>query len=125
MNFCRDHGSGRFDLLALTARMIAVLLMTSAASAATIANRGDNEVKLTITQGSSHQDAVLPVGKVIGGVCQKSCIVRLNDNVNDEYELDGSESVSVEGGFLYYDSSEKGLAPPAGSASKEGEGKIR
>jgi len=99
--------------------------MTSAASAATIANRGDNEVKLTITQGSSHQDAVLPVGKVIGGVCQKSCIVRLNDNVNDEYELDGSESVSVEGGFLYYDSSEKGLAPPAGSASKEGEGKIR
>lgn len=96
--------------------------MTSAASAATITNRGDKEVKLTITQGSSPQDVVLPPGKVIGGVCQKSCIVRLNDNANDEYELEGSESVSVEEGFLYYDSSEKGLAPPAGSASKEGEG---
>jgi hypothetical protein len=125
MNFCRDRRSGRFDLLALTASAIAVLLMTSAASAATIANRGDNEVKLTITQGSSHQDEVLPLGKVIDGVCQKSCIIRLNDSVNAEYELEGSESVSVEEGFLYYDSPEKGLAPPAGSASKEGEGKIR
>jgi hypothetical protein len=60
---------------------------------------------------------------VIGGVCQKSCIIRLNDNVNDEYELDGSESVSVEAGFLYYDSSANGGAPPVGSTSGEREGK--
>ncbi|SFV28645.1 hypothetical protein [Hyphomicrobium facile] len=125
MNFCRDRRSGRFDLLALTASAIAVLLMTSAASAATITNRGDKEVKLTITQGSSRQDEILPIGKVIDGVCQKSCIIRLNDSVNAEYELEGSESVSVEEGFLYYDSPEKGLAPPAGSASKAGERKIR
>ena len=82
---------------------IAALLMTSAASAATITNRGDTEVKLTITEGSSRQDEVLPSGKVVDGVCQKGCIIRLNDNANDEYELEGSESVSVEGGFLYYD----------------------
>ena len=120
MTFCRDRRSGRFDLLALTARAIAVLLMTSAASAATITNRGDNEVKLTITEGSSHQDEVLPIGKVIDGVCQKSCIIRLNDNANDEYELESSESVSVEGGLLYYDSPGKGVAPTIGSASEEG-----
>ena len=91
--------------------------MTSAASAATITNRGDKEVKLTITEGSSRQDEVLPSGKVVDGVCQKGCIIRLNDNANDEYELEGSESVSVEGGFLYYDSPENEGAPPAGSAS--------
>jgi hypothetical protein len=101
----------------MAAGAIAVLLMTSAVSAATITNRGDEEVKLTITEDSSPQDAVLPVGKVIGGVCQKSCIIRLNDNANNEYELDGSESVSVEGGFLYYDSPANGVAPPVGSAS--------
>jgi hypothetical protein len=78
--------------------------MTSAASAATIANRSDKEIKLTITEGPSRQDNVLPVGKVVDGVCQQGCIIRLNDNANDEYELEGSESVSVEGGFLYYDS---------------------
>ena len=119
MTFCRDRRSGRFDLQVMAAGAIAVLLMTSAASAATIANRGDKEVKLTITEDTSVKDEVLPVGKVIGGVCQKSCIIRLNDNANDEYELDGSESVSVEGGFLYYDSPANGVAPPVGSASEE------
>jgi hypothetical protein len=97
--------------------------MTSAASAATITNRGDNEVKLSITEGSSRQDEVLPNGKVVDGVCQKGCIIRLNDELNAEYELDGSESVSVEGGFLYYDSPEKEVAPPAGSASGNGDRK--
>ena len=94
--------------------------MTSAASAATIANRGDANIKLTITEGSSRQDEVLPIGKVIDGVCQKGCIIRLNDHSNDEYELEGSESVSVEGGFLYYDFLENEVAPPAGSASGNG-----
>ncbi|WP_414462143.1 hypothetical protein [Hyphomicrobium sp. DY-1] len=123
MTFCRDRRSGRFDLLVIAAGAIAVLLMTSAAPAATIANRGDREVKLTITEDTSIKDEVLPVGKVVGGVCQKSCIIRLNDNANDEYELDGSESVSVEGGLLYYDSPAHGGAPPVGSASDERQGK--
>ncbi len=123
MTFCRDRRSGRFDFPVIAASTIAVLLMTSAVSAATIANRGDKEVKLTITEDSSVQDEVLPIGKVIGGVCQKSCIVRLNDNANDEYELDGSESVSVEEGLLYYDSPADGAAPPVGSGSGKREEK--
>jgi hypothetical protein len=97
--------------------------MTSAASAATITNRSDKEIKLTITEGSSRQDEVLPTGKVIDGVCQKGCIIRLNDNAKDEYELEGSESVSVEGGFLYYDSHESEVAPSGGSASVDGDQK--
>ena len=117
MPFCRDRRSGRTDLPAHTVRAIAALLMTSAASAATITNRSDKEVKLTITEGSSRQDEVLPTGKVIDGVCRKGCIIRLNDNSKDEYELQGSESVSVEGGFLYYDSSKIEVAPTGGSDS--------
>jgi hypothetical protein len=95
--------------------------MTSAASAATITNRSDKEIKLTITEGSSRQDEVLPTGKVIDRVCQKGCIIRLNDNAKDEYELEGSESVSVEGGFLYYDSLKSEVAPSGGSASGDGD----
>jgi len=90
--------------------------MTSAASAATITNRGDRQVKLTITEGSFRQDEVLPTGKVIDGVCQKGCIIRLNDKSDSEYELEGSESVSVEGEALYYDSPENQVAPRNGSA---------
>ncbi len=122
MTFYRDRRSGRFGLQVITASAIAVLLTTSAVSAATIANRGDREVKLTITEGSSRQDEVLPIGKVIDGVCQKSCIIRLNDNANDEYELNGSESVLVEQGLLYFDSRDRGGAPLVGSASDGREG---
>ncbi len=99
----------------LTVGTIVALLMTSAASAATITNRGDIEVKLTFTEGASRQVSVLPPGKVIEGVCQKGCIIRLNDSSNDEYELTGSEALSVEDGFLYYESALE-VAPGNGGA---------
>lgn len=99
---------------------IVALLMTSAANAATITNRSDKEVKLTVTENQSRQDHLLQPGKVIEGVCQKGCIIRLNDGKNDEYELDGSETLSVEEGFLYYESTGSGVAPVRGGASSGG-----
>ena len=90
--------------------------MTSAAVAATVTNRDDKEVKLLVIEGDERQEHVLSAGKVLDGVCQKGCIIRLNDSESDEYELEGSESVSVEEGFLYYDSPESDGAPPDGSA---------
>ena len=98
------------------AGMIAALLMTSAATAVTVTNRDDRDVKVTIVEGDARQDKVLAAGKVIEGVCQKGCIVRLNDSENDEYELEGSEAVSVEEGFLYFDTPLQDGAPQAGSA---------
>lgn len=120
MAFCRDRRSGRIDLQAFTVCAIATLLTTSVAAAATISNPGDKEIKLTITEDSSRKDEVLPAGKVIDGVCQKGCIIRLNDSSKDEYELEGSESVSVEEGFLYYDSPDSRAAPRPGSGSDNG-----
>ena len=105
---------------ALAASMIAALLMTSAAHAVTVTNRGDKEMKVSIIEGATKQDHILSAGKVIEGVCQKGCIIRLNDSENDEYELEGSEVVSVEEGFLYYDGPLAGSAPPDGSAPATG-----
>lgn len=121
MTFCRDRRSGRIEFPTHTVCAIAALLMTSAANAATITNRSDKDVKITITEGPSRQDEFLPSGKMIDGVCRKGCIIRLNDNSKDEYELHGSESVSVEGGFLYYDSSKVEVAPTGGSDTTNGE----
>lgn len=106
--------------MALAASTIAALLMTSAASAVTITNRGDKEMKVSIIEGASKQDTILAAGKVLDGVCQKGCIIRLNDSENDEYELEGSEVVSVEEGFLYYDGPAAQSAPPNGSAPTPG-----
>ena len=102
---------------------IAALLMTSAAHAVTVTNRGDKDVKLTVIEGEAKQDQVLPPGKVLEGVCQKGCIIRLNDSENDEYELEGAETVSVEEGFLYYDSPVGEGAPQGGSAPAPGDQK--
>ena len=94
--------------------------MTSAASAVTITNRDDKEAKISVIEGSGKQDMVLPPSKVLEGVCQKGCIIRLNDSENDEYELSGSEIVSVEEGFLYFDGSTAESAPRGGSAPPSG-----
>ena len=102
---------------------IAALLTTSAAYAVTVTNRGDKDVKLTVIEGEAKQDQSLPPGKVLEGVCQKGCIIRLTDSENDEYELEGSEAVSVEEGFLYYDSPVGDGAPQDGSAPPPGDGK--
>ena len=99
---------------ALATHTIAALLMTSTASAVTITNRGDKETKVSVIEGSASQDLVLATGKVLEGVCQKGCIIRLNDSENDEYELQGSEIVSVDEGFLYYDGPDAGGALPEG-----------
>ncbi len=96
---------------------IAALLMTSAASAVTITNRDGTDIKLVVIEGSAKQNVVLQAGKAVEGVCQKGCIIRLNDSENEEYELDGSETVAVEEGFLYYDGSPLERALPAGSAA--------
>ncbi len=49
------------------------------------------------------------------GVCDKGCVIRLNDSEKDEYELKGSEAVSIEDGSLYYD------GPPASAVPKVGD----
>ncbi len=99
------------------AGMIAALLMTSAAFAATVTNRDEKDVKIILIEGDARQEKLLSPGKVIDGVCQKGCIVRLNDSENDEYELSGSDAVSVEEGFLYYDNPVGEGAPQDGSAA--------
>lgn len=99
----------------LSVSAIAALLLTSAAQAATIANRDNKDVKVRIVVGNARQDIILQPGKVVEGVCQKGCILRLDDNENDEYELDGSRSVSIEEGFLYDDGVVAGGAPSDGA----------
>ena len=48
-----------------------------------------------------------PLGS-LDGVCLKGCVIRLSDSENDEYELEGSEVVSIEDGYLYYDGPDGG-----------------
>ena len=101
---------------------IAALLWTSDAGAASLTNRDDKDHKVTIMEGEARQEHVLKPSAALQGICQKGCVIRLDDSESDEYELDGTEVVSIEDSYLYYDGpdqpAEQGkgdaTAPPAG-----------
>jgi hypothetical protein len=104
----------------------ALLTNSIAADAASITNRDDQEQKLTIIEGEAMTEHTLKPGQVLDNVCMKGCIIRLNGNEDDEYEVEGTDVVSMEEGFLYYDGPDEpqqpsgpstpippgGLAPP-------------
>jgi len=96
---------------------MAVFLWTSDTDAATLTNRDDKDYKVTITEGEAKQERVLKPAASLEGICQKGCIIRLNDSENDEYELDGTEVVSIEDGNLYYDGPDQPAGEGQGDAS--------
>lgn len=105
---CKRHSS----FLAVS---FALFTMIGHADAITVTNRDDKDHKLTIIEGEAKADHALKANAALENVCMKGCVVRLNDSENDEYELEGSEVVSIEDGYLYYDGPETPAepAPPA------------
>ncbi|WP_072389715.1 hypothetical protein [Hyphomicrobium sp. CS1GBMeth3] len=98
--------------------LIAVLLSPSAVSAASITNRDARDHKVTVIEGSSRKDHVLKPNAVLDGICEQRCLIRLGDNQDDPYELEGSDVTSIEEGQLYDDGSGVPLEPGSGSPSQ-------
>ena len=98
---------GGVGSLAATVALAAGLAFAagSAAAAVSVTNRDDKDHKLTVIEndGAQKADHTLKPNQVLEGVCAKGCIIRLNDSDEDEYELEGTEVVSIEEGYLYYD----------------------
>ena len=112
-----NRGQG---LLAVTGLTLALALICTGASASvSITNRDDKEHKLTIVEddGKTKTDHALKAGALLEGVCKAGCVVRLNDSEEDEYELEGTEIVSIEEGFLYYDGPDAPAEAPAAPAA--------
>lgn len=104
------------DMRALAA---CCLLMTtfvvagSAAHAAALTNRDDSTVEVEVMFDSSRRLHELAPNKSLAGFCGDGCIVRLNGSADNDYELEGTERVSIEGGLLYYDGEEIKPKDPA------------
>ena len=91
----------------------------SVAQAASITNRDDIDRTVTVIEGSTQKDHVLKPNAALEGICPKGCLIRLNDNVDDEpYELEGSDSISIDGGELWQ---EKVGEPDASSSGADGQ----
>ncbi len=106
-----------FKLLLVPAMLLGLGPLSAAAAGISVTNRDDKDHKLTVIEddGAKKTDHALKPTQVLEGICAKGCVIRLNDNEEDEYELEGTEVVSIEEGYLYYDND-----PPADGPSKPG-----
>ena len=109
-------------IAALVVSLAAAAFGAEAAAAVSLTNRDDRAHKITIVEGESSQHHTLAPAAVLEGICQKGCVIRLNDNADDEYELEGDEIVSIEEGYLYYDGPDTPAEPQQGEAG-DGAGK--
>ena len=107
----------RFLKLGMISLTFATVCVASA-SAISVTNRDDKEHKLTIIEGDAKVDQVLKPSGSIEGVCLKGCVIRLSDSENDEYELEGTEVVSIEDGYLYYDGPDQGAEVVPGAKAQ-------
>jgi hypothetical protein len=110
------RGLGLFTVAATAATVVASLA-SGEAHAVSVTNRDDKEQKIQIVEGDVKKDHTLKPAAVLDGVCLKGCVIRLNENDNDEYELDGTEVVTIEDGYLYYDGPDAPPAPAPGAAA--------
>ena len=72
----------------------------SSASAITLTNRDMADQKLIIIEGDKQNERVIKAGEKLE-LCEKSCVIRLPDG--EDYEFDGTEIVSLEEGLLFLD----------------------
>jgi hypothetical protein len=97
---------------------IVALLWVPSACASSITNRDAKDYKVTVITEEATKDHVLVPSAALKGICQKGCVIRLNDSDNDEYELKGSDVVSIEDGYLYYDGPPASAVPKADDAGQ-------
>ncbi len=51
----------------------------------------------------SAREYQLKPGTTLRDICKFGCIIRIDDDVNKDFILDGTEQVSIENGLLYFD----------------------
>jgi hypothetical protein len=93
---------------------VAGLALANPAQAAKISNHDETEHKLSIAQGDEIAVKTIKPQQSLDSLCLKACVVRIDDNDEDEYELDADDIVAIEDGVMYYDGPDKpeASAPP-------------
>lgn len=68
--------------------------------AITLTNRDTADQKLIIIEGDKQSERLIKANETLQ-LCEKSCIIRLPDG--EDYDFDGAEIVSLEDGLLFLD----------------------
>ena len=107
--------------MVVTVSLSVALIWSPIAYASSIKNRDGKDYKVSVVEGNATNAHVLRASASLEGVCPKGCVIRLNDSEKDEYELKGSDVVSIEDGYLYHDGPPASAVPKAGDADQPSE----
>jgi hypothetical protein len=69
----------------------------------TLTNRDASDQTLIVIEGDKQHERTIKAGEKLE-LCEKSCVIRLPDG--EDYEFDGTEAVSLEEGLLFLDNPE-------------------
>jgi hypothetical protein len=112
------RGAAVMSVPVVAAAAMAALVSVPTASASSITNRDGKDHKVTVIEGKAAKDQVLKPSAALEGICRTGCVIRLNDSETDEYELRGSDVVSIEGGYLSSDGPPASAGPMADEADQ-------
>lgn len=87
----------------LAASGMLTVCIAPSVQAVTLTNRDVKPHSIEVMVKSSRRRHELPAGKSLAKFCEEGCIIRLNDSADNDYQLEGTERVSIEGGLVYYD----------------------
>lgn len=88
------------------------LFAATGAEALTLKNTDSDPQTVTITEAGKAKELKMSPGEV-SNLCPKGCALKLDNG--EEYEFEGTESVSIEDGVIYLDEGdggEDGSEPP-------------
>lgn len=111
-------GRARLAAAVLIAALAVFAQGIALGEAATITNRDVREYRLSIEVETVTDDRILKPNEALKDVCPKRCVVRLDNGSNDQYELESSDVVSIEDGFVYYDGAEINVPQAAPGVEK-------
>ncbi|MBU2532054.1 MAG: hypothetical protein KKB37_04905 [Alphaproteobacteria bacterium] len=100
---------------AAAAVFVGTMIVGQPVGAVTLTNQDTKTYHVTVILDGEHQDHELSPGKSMSGFCEDGCVIRLNGSPENDYALEGSERVSIEGGLVYYDGEEPQKKPGAES----------
>jgi hypothetical protein len=77
------------------------ILLAAPAQALTISNTDDDSHTITVKTGGDSTELVIEPQKAVQAPCASGCTVELENG--EQYEMNGGEEVSIEGGIIFVD----------------------
>ena len=102
----RQSHAKRAGICAAAGWFVLALFPVQSVEAAALSNKDTSAYKIEVISKGGRREHELSPGKSITEFCKVGCIIRLNSDAANDYELEGSERVSIEGGLVYYDGEE-------------------